>query len=38
MDIYIYTKEKLFSEIEWNSPDVVALNLDLYARIDGIEI
>lgn len=37
MDSYIYTKEKLLSEIERNRPDVVALNLDLYAGIDGIE-
>ena len=37
MDSYIYTKEKLLSEIERNRPDVVALNLDLYAKIDGIE-
>ncbi len=37
MDFYIYTKEKLLSEIERNRPDVVALNLDLYAGIDGIE-
>jgi hypothetical protein len=37
MDSYIYTKEKLLSEIERSRPDVVALNLDLYASIDGIE-
>lgn len=37
MDSYFYTKEKLLSEIERNRPDVVALNLDLYAKIDGIE-
>ena len=37
MDFYIYTKEKFLSEIERKRPDVVALNLDLYARIDGIE-
>ena len=37
MDSYIYTKERLLSEIKRNRPDVVALNLDLYAKIDGIE-
>ena len=37
IDSYFYTKEKLLSEIERNRPDVVALNLDLYAKIDGIE-
>ena len=37
MESYIYTREKLLSEIKRIKPDVVALNLDLYARIDGIE-
>jgi hypothetical protein len=37
MESFIYTKEKLLSEIERNRPDVVVLNLDLYAKIDGIE-
>ena len=37
MESYIYTREKLLSEIERNRPDTVALNLDLYARIEGIE-
>ena len=37
MDSYIYTKEKLLSEIEKNRPDVVSMDLDLYAKIDGIE-
>ena len=37
MDSYIYTKEKLISEIEKNRPDVVVMDLDLYAKIDGIE-
>jgi len=37
MEYYIYTTEKLLSEIKRNRPDVVALNLDLYAKIDGIE-
>jgi DNA-binding response OmpR family regulator len=37
MNSYVYTKEKLFSEIEKNKPDVVVMDLDLYATIDGIE-
>ncbi len=37
MESYIYKKEKLLSEIERNRPDVVALNLDMYDKIDGIE-
>jgi DNA-binding response OmpR family regulator len=37
IDSYIYTKEKLLSEIERNRPDVVMLDLNLYAKIDGIE-
>ena len=37
IDFYVPSKEKLFSEIEKNKPDVVVFNLDLYERIDGIE-
>ena len=37
MNSYVYTKEKLFSEIEKNKPDVVLIDLDLYATMDGIE-
>ena len=37
MNSYVYTKEKLFSEIEKNKPDVVVMDLDLYATMDGIE-
>ena len=37
IDSYIYTKERLLSEIERNRPDVVVMDLDLYAKIDGIE-
>ena len=37
MDSYVYTKEKLFSEIGKNKPDVVLMDLYLYAKIDGIE-
>ena len=37
MDSYVSSKEGLLSEIERNMPDVVVMDLDLYARIDGIE-
>ena len=37
IDFYVSSKEKLFSEIEKNKPDVVVMNLDLYERMDGIE-
>ena len=37
VDSYVYTKENLLSEIEKNNPDVVVMDLDLYAKIDGIE-
>ncbi len=36
IESYVYTKEEMLSEIEKNRPDVVVL--DLYAKIDGIEI
>jgi len=38
VDSYVPSKEGLISEIERNNPDVVLLDLDLYAKIDGIEI
>ena len=38
MDSYIYTKEKLLSEIDRNRPDVVVMDLDLYAKIGGVKI
>jgi DNA-binding response OmpR family regulator len=31
------SKESLLVEIERNKPDVVVMDLDLYAKIDGIE-
>ncbi len=34
---YVSGKEGLLSEIEKNNPDVVIMDLDLYAKIDGIE-
>ena len=37
IESYVYTREKLLSEIEKNRPDVVVLDLDLYAKLDGIE-
>jgi len=37
MEYYIYTTEKLLSEIERNMPDVVVLDLGLYEKMDGIE-
>ncbi len=37
IDSYVSGKEGLLSEIKKNNPDVVVLNLDLYAKIDGIE-
>jgi DNA-binding response OmpR family regulator len=33
----VYTNARLFSEIEKIHPDVVVMDLDLYAKIDGIE-
>ena len=37
MESYIQTTEKLLSKIEKTNPDVVVMDLDLYAKIDGIE-
>jgi CheY-like chemotaxis protein len=33
----VYSNAKLFLEIEKTGPDVVVMDLDLYAKIDGIE-
>jgi DNA-binding response OmpR family regulator len=38
VDSYVSSKERIISEIERKRPDVVALDLDLYGRIDGTEI
>lgn len=38
MDSYVSSTEKLLSEIGKVMPDVVLMDLDLYVRIDGIEI
>jgi chemotaxis response regulator CheB len=37
IDSYIPSKERLLAEIEKNRPDVVVMDLDLWARINGIE-
>jgi DNA-binding response OmpR family regulator len=37
MDSYVLGKEDLLSEIERNKPDIVFIDMGLYARIDGIE-
>jgi DNA-binding response OmpR family regulator len=38
VDSYVSDKESLLLAIERNRPDVVVMDLDLYAKIDGIEI
>ncbi len=37
IDTYVPNKEMLLSEIEKINPNVVVIDLDLYAKIDGIE-
>jgi len=37
MESYMYSNARLFSAIEKTHPDVVVMDLDLYAKIDGIE-
>jgi CheY-like chemotaxis protein len=37
MDSYVPSIEGLLAEIERNKPDVVVMDLDLYAMMDGIE-
>ena len=37
VDTYVPDKEGLLSEIKKNNPDVVLMDLNLYAEIDGIE-
>ena len=36
-DSYVSSTQKLLLEIEKVKPDVVVMDLDLYAKIDGIE-
>jgi DNA-binding response OmpR family regulator len=38
IDSYLPGKEMLMAEIEKNRPDIIIIGLDLYGRIDGIEI
>jgi len=37
IEAYVYSNERLFSEIEKTHPDVVVMALNLYSKIDGIE-
>jgi len=37
VDTFVSGKKGLLSEIMKNKPDVVLIDMDLYARIDGIE-
>ena len=37
VESYVYSNARLFSEIEKTHPDVVVIDLNLYAKIDGIE-
>ena len=37
IDSYVPDKAMLLSEIKKNKPDVVLIDMNLYARIDGIE-
>ena len=37
IDSHVSTKERLLLEIKRNNPDVIFLDPNLYAKIDGIE-
>ncbi len=37
IESYVYSSARLFSDIEKTHPDVVVMDLGLYAKIDGIE-
>lgn len=37
IESYVYSNARLFSEIEKTHLDVVVMDLNLYAKIDGIE-
>ena len=37
VESYIQTIQEMMSTIEKTNPDVVVINLELYAKIDGIE-
>ena len=36
IESYVYSNERLFSEIEKTHPDVIVIDTDLYAKIDGL--
>jgi len=36
IESYVYSNARLYLEIEKTHPDVVVMDLDLYAKIDGI--
>ena len=37
VESYVHSNIRLFTEIEKTHPDVVVMDLNLYAKIDGIE-
>ena len=37
IESYVQSNARLYSEIEKTNPDVVVMDIDLYAKIDGIE-
>jgi len=37
IESYVYSIARLILEVEKTHPDVVVMDLDLYAKIDGIE-
>jgi CheY-like chemotaxis protein len=37
VESYVHSNARLFLEIEKTHPDVVVIDLNLYAKIDGIE-
>jgi DNA-binding response OmpR family regulator len=37
IESYVQSNVRLYSEIEKTNPDVVVMDIDLYAKIDGIE-
>ena len=37
IESYVHSNARLFSEIEKTHPDVIVIDLDLYAKINGIE-
>lgn len=38
VDSYVFRKESLLSEIEKNKPDIVILDVEIFSKVDGIEI